>query len=1369
MRTSNRLSPARSAHPGSYIRGEIIPPGLTVTAAAKLLGVGRPALSNLLNGNAALSPEMALRIEKAFGASSKELLEIQAAYDQAGVLKREPEIAVRSYAPRFLDIRAIQIEAWAGRMLSRSEMAVLLRKLVTSTGKDLSKVDFPAHENSQRKGWDGVVEADSATPWIPIGHSGWEFGCAEDPAPKANKDYAARVKHLAASSRKTMTFVFVTPRNWPGKTAWAAAKSDSGEWKNVRAYDASDLEQWLEQSIPAQTWLAERLPLGSLEIQSLDICWQEWAGVTDPELSKELFRASCDNSIPQFKRWLEEPPQRPCTVVANSPEEALAFLACAFERDELTALGFGDRAVVIRSADALARATNASSDFIAILASPMAEKASAGIHRRQHTIIVTRRNAVEGEPDVILDLVDYGSFKAALAAMGFDDDRIERLRHESGQSLTVLRRRLSSIPEIRTPPWAAAAEVAKRLIPLVLVGAWDSKSDADQAVLDGIGAGEREDIERTVGQLLAEEQSPVWSVGQFRGVVSKVDAFYAVRSHVTAADLKRFFQLARTVLSEDDPALDLPEDQRWAANLHGKSRKHSKALRLSLCETLVLLAVHGNNLFQERLGSNVEAHVDMVVRDLLTPLDPRTWQSQQRDLPRYAEAAPTVFLDILEDDLRSSEPKVYALMVPAKTGVFGSCPRTGLLWALENLAWSPQWLPRVVSLTAKLAGVEINDNWINKPTNTLESIFRSWMPQTAATLDQRIAALELLIKKAPAVGWKICIAQFHPRSTRGDYNYRPRWRNDALGAGRPNQSKEANEFARKALDLAISWPAHDENTLGDLVERLSGLPQNDQLKIWSVIEAWAAATSDEVPRAALRERIRRSTMTRRSIKHGLTQALRTKAASVYDQLAPYDVVLRHQWLFANHWIQESADELAKSDFDFRERDARITQLRENALREIYAAEDCSGLIRLCASGDADSTIGSCLAGGLLDDIQTLDFVDQLVSNSIAGLSTKLDSCLSGLIARFDLPARQEFLETMIGRFGQQNAEGGSAKIVRMLKSAPCDAGTWAFVDRQPEPIQRSYWEAVHPRWHHQDPADLNRLVDELIAVDRPRAAFAAVEMDFKEIESARLVRLLRAVATSNSEPPNTYHLEPHDVSDAFRTLASREDVESDDLARLEFLYIEVLDDTKYGIPRLERQLCESPGLFVEALGMVFRRRSGGEDQSEASAVDDANSALARSAYTLLSRFRRLPGTDDEGRVDTRKLLEWVTQSRALACKCGRETVGDGMIGQLLSHSPVGADGAWPCEAVRDVLEEVGTSDIADGMCVGVLSSRGAVWRGEGGSQERELAERYRGMSRVLMNQSPFTARVLEGIASMYDRHANWHDDRARADQRLRHW
>lgn len=83
-------------HPGSIVRRACLDPlGLTVTAAAKGLGVTRQALNNVVNGKAAISPEMAVRLAKAFGSRSETWLRLQLAYDLAQVERRARFIKVR--------------------------------------------------------------------------------------------------------------------------------------------------------------------------------------------------------------------------------------------------------------------------------------------------------------------------------------------------------------------------------------------------------------------------------------------------------------------------------------------------------------------------------------------------------------------------------------------------------------------------------------------------------------------------------------------------------------------------------------------------------------------------------------------------------------------------------------------------------------------------------------------------------------------------------------------------------------------------------------------------------------------------------------------------------------------------------------------------------------------------------------------------------------------------------------------------------------------------------------------------------------------------------------------------------------------------
>jgi antitoxin HigA-1 len=88
------------AHPGELLKEEVFGrAGLSVTRAAEILGVGRPALSAVLKGRAGLSPEMAIRVEKAFGVSMDLLLKMQLQFDIARARRTARSIKVQRFKP----------------------------------------------------------------------------------------------------------------------------------------------------------------------------------------------------------------------------------------------------------------------------------------------------------------------------------------------------------------------------------------------------------------------------------------------------------------------------------------------------------------------------------------------------------------------------------------------------------------------------------------------------------------------------------------------------------------------------------------------------------------------------------------------------------------------------------------------------------------------------------------------------------------------------------------------------------------------------------------------------------------------------------------------------------------------------------------------------------------------------------------------------------------------------------------------------------------------------------------------------------------------------------------------------------------------
>jgi addiction module HigA family antidote len=1365
-------------HPGVRIRIEVFPAKISVTKASALMGVGRPALSNLLNGKASLSSDMATRIEKAFGFPRADLLEMQAQYDAFKAGQKSVPTNTKTYVPPFLSIKANDIEAWASHNIrARSRFAELLRTLVHSTGSGLTKVDFPGNDDAERPGWDGLTEASDGTPWVPANRSGWEFGTNVDPKAKAEKDFSKSVAALETSKRAEMTFVFVTPRRWTGKDAWVSEKKSEYAWKDVRVYDASDLEQWFEQSLSAQAWFANETGIPAQSVRSLDKCWADWADVATPPLPGSLFNTAIEEAKRKIVAHLAKSPDRPIIIAADSTDEALAFVAQCFSPnggDTLESLRYS--VLVFDKTGVLPRLAEGVRSFIPVVHTREVEVELAAFTKSMHSIVVYPRNSVNAEPDIILEPVGFETFEAALKSTGKNRDEITNLANESGRSLTILRRRLANVEAVRMPLWASEQYNSERLIPFMLVGAWHAQNETDKTGLSLLARDHSfDELENKCQSLIQLNDAPLWSIGTYRGVVSKIDLLYAIARYVTSEDLKRYFKVARKVLGEDDPALDLAEDQRWAASINGKTREFSPSFRKGISETLVLLAVHGGSLFKRRLGIDTEVEAALVVRDLLpTPLTTRVLEANDRDLPLYAEAAPQEFLSILERDLRTANPAIFGLLRPAGSGMFGSPSRTGLLWALEGLSWNPVTLPRAALILARLAQIKINDNWVNKPGHSLGAIFRAWMPQTAASHEERLSLVKTLFEKFPDVAWTLCVTQIGNHHQTGHYSHKPLWRPDGYGFGEPFPTwAPILRFKAEMVEIALSQGNFTVSMLCDLVDRLHDLSESEQDRVWVLIAKWAKSAND-VDKVFLREKIRVSALSRRaalrSKKSGKPPRVTIAAKEIYKMLEPSDLLDKHAWLFRNTWIEESADELEDiENIDYEERNKRIQAQRIHALHEIHKERGIEGILDLAHRGNTSWIVGELSGEALLHEGE----LQKLVSMALKGKFTNdsVSHVLDGLIggafrAVADGNKREAFIRSIISELTPES-------VIRVLVLTPFNKATWSLVSSLGETVQEAYWKEVSPHWLNESSQETSKAVEMLMEARRPRAAFSLVRDDPKALPAPMLFRLLTEMAQNSNDKQGEHLLEHYYVEKAFKHIDSAHELTLEQKAGLEFAYIDALVrnwDRKAdsGIPNLELYIEMHPEVLVQAIVWTYKRKDGAIDPPEYHVELERVGELAERGYRLLEAIKRIPGCNEHGEHDVKNLAKWMATLRKSCAELSRAEIADTVIGKLLSSAPVGKDGVWPCEAVRTVMEDIQSEDMISGVHSGIYNARGVHIRGNDGAQELQLAEKYRKWASQIRISSPFVAsELLSKLADTYEDEANREITEAKISQRLR--
>lgn len=116
------------------------------------------------------------------------------------------------------------------------------------------------------------------------------------------------------------------------------------------------------------------------------------------------------------------------------------------------------------------------------------------------------------------------------------------------------------------------------------------------------------------------------------------------------------------------------------------------------------------------------------------------------------------------------------------------------------------------------------------------------------------------------------------------------------------------------------------------------------------------------------------------------------------------------------------------------------------------------------------------------------------------------------------------------------------------------------------------------------------------------------------------------------------------------------------------------------------------------------------------------------------------------------LAQFVDNARQLCREADRLEVCDSTLGQVLAYAPIGSDEIWPCQAVRELLDRPELEDMRNGFQIGIRNKRGVTTRacGEGGDQERQLADYYRQQAQALACSHVYVAEALEAMARSYE-------------------
>ncbi|HOV16961.1 MAG TPA: hypothetical protein PLF50_05670 [Candidatus Cloacimonadota bacterium] len=1252
-----------------------------------------------------------------------------------------------------LKITSTDIEQWSQRISSRSELPELIRRLILTTidVSSIEHISFAIGEDIGKTGYDGVLKTISQNPYVPLGKSVWEISTQKNVAVKANSDYQKRTEQ--ETEKKDITYVIITSEKWKNKDNWIKDKNNEGQWKEVKAFDALDLELWLSLSIPATLWFGELIGKLTPDFETLESYATGWFSTFRIPIPYEIALAGRQKTVSIVQEFLKSS-HKELRLRSLNKDESVIFLFATIKSidDDIITESALANSVVVKSSEAMKHWTMKTSQNMLII--PLFPNLSdIVIDSEKRYMIPLAPNDPEDNGDMALPKIHRDNIYKYLKGAGISEHDASVLSMNSGGSLSILRRLFT---KLELPSWAKHNNELLRLtIPMMFVQSWNTEFEGDNAIIERLSSLSKSDYESKLTLLINSVDSPLDKIGKEWRVSSVLDLYFTLLKYTIPKDWDLFKNIVLEVFNEINPELDLEPEKRYAAAIYGKKRKYSEGIRKGIAQSLTVIALYGH--YSNSIPNNdAKLFIDYLVKEIFTHPNKDIWYSLGDVLPLLAEASPQVFIKVVEDSLNSEEKSIIGLFTETDDFMTSRSQHHQLLWALEALAWDSEYFQRAVLALCRLTILDPGGKYSNRPFNSLHSIFRLWMPQTEATTEIRFKLLSKINREFPDIGWSLSKTLLPQNYDVGSFTYRYKWRELSKSADFRTSRLEYYNDVCCLIDVIIPLLNLSVDRWSAILEHYTEIPPDKRYELLDFFKKNIKSLND--PDYAFYDKIREFISKHRTFKDAvwaLPEEEIQPLEDLFNMIEPQTQTAKYKYLFddINPELIDGKDLLKKDDkyLDF---------IRNNAVKDILDQSGFSGLVSFCNKINYQHILANAVDS-------------EVITNNISSILDNLESENLG-----ELYFSQHLIRKGTNSFGQEwsrdvidrllNESPSSKKLLNLLLSFDSDRWLWDLIDIKCPDVKNDYWSKVKVYPFNKELDDVYYVINELIQVNRFYSALDIAHLFKDKLQVSYIVDLLNTVATSECSEKAT-NMVPYYIEELLEIVQNADEIPAESKQLLEWRYINIITLLYSRVKPISllKEMSQNPEYFVDILGLSYEPKLADEelqdnDNSESEEYNSIKLRIATNANHLLESWDLIPGTKEDGTIDINLLKDWIEAVITSSNERGYYDIAMIEVGKVLSYSPSESNGQWPCDAVCKIIEFYNNDSINLNFKLGIENQRGVTSRGlyDGGAQERVLVEKYNKLSALIKDEYPIVSELLNDIAQDYDREAKREDIKA---------
>ncbi len=867
----------------------------------------------------------------------------------------------------------------------------------------------------------------------------------------------------------------------------------------------------------------------------------------------------------------------------------------------------------------------------------------------------------------------------------------------------------------------------------LLCGMWtDNKGDKE--IIEELTGISYDDFLRNLSPFMKVEEPFIIEVlggSEKKYQIANLELAWEILSELIQHSLwQEFLCKAKTVINDVDPIFYKPEEEHFKASIFEEKAKYSYSLKHGMIRTIILRAV--------REGTEYQSEIDEFVKNILGEIRSyETWGYYSQFLSDFAEASPRAELNRIEEEMKN--PGLFIKFLSSGSrDIFGRNYYTNIFFAIEQLLYFEETQTSTIKLLFEIDDFNINYSISNSSKSVLLDIFCTWFNKYPIDKTVKERLIEFAMSKYENT-WDLVFEELP-----SDYNsvfssgIGPKYRKQKESVEIRNQ--DMYELNYKYAQLCIDYLNNDVDKWVKIIDVFSIFPDKMMNGIIKKFES-EICNLEEAGKRILKDKLREEIYNHRHHSNtdwAMEEINIQKLEKLFEKLVFKNKINDFLYIFD---IQKTMPLINPIPFDEKNNYEENEKKREEKVSQIFDEIKMSN-INILDIVKAVEKENYRLLGAYVAKYYSKGHFDEVFYKDLSAEKRFNHLLLSYIEVLYNINNKDDKIILHAIELSKNNEEGRNLYI-NLLKIQQLKLENCPLILFENEEIKRQFWSKAVDRYKiNHDRNSYHWALQNLKKYDNINEYLGCLYIGLKILPPEDIFYFMKKLTDfqcfENFGQMSKYYL--LEILKFVFKINKNNFEKYEDMANVEMKFAGVLSwkemkASKYYYKR-------DPSHYAKLVDIIYLHE--GEEQGEKTKEKKERiEMLFHFYYHVL-----FCPAEDNGDVDLHDLKNWVENFKIILDKQKQSHLFTHELGRLFAHSPVGNDGLYPHESVREIIEEISDDSFVSAYLASEIGKRG-VYSPDAGRTEMEMAIRYKENAEALRIKYSKTAEIFDFLYKRY--------------------